>query len=123
MPEDKERQELKKLPSVEGLEAEARKEVMMLLECLDELMVKKAELALQEDNLKDRLEELQKQLKLPGFRHGWLTFRAQPVAGRRTLDKMLLLENGCPASALNLSYKEGQPSTRVTFKHLSEEED
>jgi hypothetical protein len=122
-PEEKESaQELKKLPNVAGLEdITIRKRVMQLLEDLDQTVREKLALSIREDDLKEELEQLQKQSGKVGFRHGWLCFRAQQVAGRKTLDKMLLLENGCPASVLNSSYKTGKPTTRLTFKHLDEE--
>lgn len=121
MAEDKERLEFKKLPPVTELDTQKRKQVIDLLETLDQVATEKALLGMREDDLKDELERLQKETGKTGFRHGWLCFTAQSVAGRKTLDKMLLLENGCPAAVLNASYKEGKPSTRVTFKHLDEE--
>ena len=121
MAEDKERLEFKKLPSVNDLEAEKRKQVIDLLETLDQIVAQKGVLAIREDDLKDELERLQKELGKTGFRHGWLCFTSQPVAGRRTLDTMMLMEAGVPAATINACYKTGKPSTRVTFRHLDEE--
>lgn len=121
MAEDKERLEYKKLPSVNDLEAAKRKQVIELLETLDQIITQKNTLAIHEDDLKDELERLQKELGQTGFRHGWLCFTSQPVAGRKTLDTMMLMEAGVPATTINACYKVGKPTTRVVFKHLDEE--
>jgi hypothetical protein len=110
-----------KLPPIADLDQEKRARIAKLMESLDEVITEKLHLTIKEDDLKEELERLQQETGRTGFRHGWLIFCAQSVAGRRTLDKMLLLENGCPAAVLNASYVTGKPSTRVTFKHLEEE--
>ena len=119
---DKEHQELKHLPTIADLDTAQRLEIMNLMEELETVVEQRRALAVREDHLKDELERWQKELKKPGFRHGWLIFRSEVTAGRKTLDKLLLLENGCPAHVLNESYKTGSPSTRVIFKRLEEEE-
>jgi hypothetical protein len=113
---------LKSLPNVTTLKNEMRQKVMNLMDLLAEVVEQRIQISIREDELKDQLEALQKEAATPGFRYGNLIFRVEQVAGRKTLDKMLLLENGCPISALNASYKEGKPSTRCTFKDLGEEE-
>lgn len=118
MNEDK---EFSKLPSVAELPTEPRQRTIALLESLDQLLIEKAKIMSREDDLKEELERLQKATKVPGFRHGLLCFVAQTVAGRKTLDKELLLENGCPALVIATSYKIGAPYTRCTFKRLPEE--
>jgi hypothetical protein len=121
MAEDKERLEFKKLPSVSDLETQLRKRVIETLEALDQIVIEKNKLAIQEDEMKDELERLQKESGKTGFRHGWLCFTAQAVAGRKTLDTMMLMEAGVPAATIQSCYKVGRPTTRVTFKHLDEE--
>jgi hypothetical protein len=115
--------EFAKLPSVSDLPATKRKLAMELMEALDQIVEKKAAILVTEDHLKDELEKIQRLCGTTGLRHGALAFCSQPVKGKKTLDKMLLLENGCPADVLNASYKTGQPSVRNTFKRLEEEEE
>jgi hypothetical protein len=113
-----------KLPLVGNIpQPDKRMKIMELLERLDTITTQKAALLVLEDETKDELEQLQKETGKIGFRHGWLTFCSQIVKGRKTLDKMLLLENGCPASVLNSSYKTGESYVRNTFKHLNQEDE
>ena len=115
--------EFKKLPNVEHLKAPAIKAtVIALLTRLDKVKTDKDRLDIEEDDLKTELEVLQEKVGWTGFRHERFCFIASRIAGRKTLDKMLLLENGCPASVLNASYKEGQPTVRRTFRRLEEGE-
>lgn len=123
MPEAYEKFDHKKIPSVDNLKAPAIKAtVIALLVRLDKVKADKEKLEIEEDDLKTELEVIQEKVGWTGFRHEQFCFYASRVAGRKTLDKMLLLENGCPASVLNASYKEGQPSMRRTFKRLEEGE-
>jgi hypothetical protein len=124
MSETKEdRTQLSKLPPVADIQADKRARIMHLMEELEVIITQKNALAVLEDEAKDELEKLQMETGKPGFRHGWLVFTAQVVKGRKTLDKMMLLENGCPASILNASYKTGEPYTRSIFKHLTQEDE
>ncbi len=116
-----ERLEFQALPAVADLETKTKQRVIAALELLDQVSAQKAVLEAREEELKAELERLQLEAGRPGFRYGWLCFASVPTKGRKTLDKMLLLENGCPASVLNASYKTGEPGTRCTFKRLSEE--
>lgn len=118
-----ERFQFASLPIVADLEdTQVRQRVMALLESLDEITARKHELQLEEDDCLEELQVLQKRTGRTGFRHGWLCYAAQEVKGRRTLDKMLLMENGCPGSVIEASYKQGAPSVRQTFKRLTEED-
>ncbi len=120
MADEKDRIEYAKLPTVTDLGTETRQRVITLLETLDQVTAEKAKLVDREDDLKQELVKLQKETGRVGFRYGWLCFVAQPVAGRKTLDKMALIENGVPAATIAASYKEGEPGTRCTFKRLPE---
>ena len=112
-----------KLPPVAGIQDTGKRlRVMELMEQLETILAQKSNLLVMEDEAKDELERMQKEMAKPGFRHGWLAFCSQQVKGRRTLDKMLLLENGCPAAILNQSYKTGEPYVRNIFKRLDEED-
>lgn len=110
------------LPLTDYLEPTVKIRVRHLLETLDQVAAQRASLEVQEDDLKMELEALQKTTGRTGFRYGFLTFCSQPVAGRRTLDRMLLIENGVAAAIINDSMKTGKPSTRNTFKRLSAED-
>lgn len=115
------RLEFATLPLVTELDTEVQQRVIALLEILDSLTKEKAQVLTKESDAEEELERLQKAHSKPGFRHGRLVFASQPVAGRRSLDRGLLLENGCSASIIADSYKTGTPSTRCTFKKLPEE--
>jgi len=120
--QDHDKSQSASLPLIDCLKPAVRLRVASLLEQLDQTVMDRTLLTIKEDDLKEELERLQKEAGVVGFRHGWLTFCCQPVAGRKTLDKLLLIENGCPASVLKASYVTGKPSTRTTFKHLEEDE-
>ncbi len=118
MIDQQDRFEFVKLPPVAQLETEPRQRVIALLESLDLVVREKEKLLDKEDDIKNELQRLQRETERPGFRHGLLCFVSQPVAGRKTLDKGMLLENGCEAVIIAKSYKTGAPSTRNTFKRL-----
>ncbi len=113
--------EFAKLPPVEELPVEPRQEIIALLERLDRVTQVRDRLADEEDDIKNALERLQRNTGKTGFRYGYLCFISQSVAGRKSLDKGLLLEEGVSAVTIAKCYKTGNPSTRVTFKRLSEE--
>ena len=83
-----------------------------------EVTEKLAQLNSREEKLKADLNKLRDEAGRPGFRYGSLTFQSIRVSGKRTLDKMLLLENGCPIRVLEASYKEGKPSLHIVFRNL-----
>lgn len=117
---DNDKVQLKNLPGIEDLKSVTKTRIVLLLARLDRVIAERDALNVEEDDIKTELETIQKATGRAGFRHGTLCFMAQAVAGRRTLDKMLLLENGCPVAALNASYKVGAESVRRTFKNLEE---
>ena len=114
--------EFASLPPVSEVEdIRTRQRVVALLEQLDKTTAELQELEKRDEALKQELQELQHASGKTGFRYGLLCFLAQQVKGRRTLDRMLLMENGCPASVIEQSFKEGTGSVRRTFKRLPEE--
>lgn len=113
--------EFAKLPMVTDLESDLRKQVVTLLESLDRIALAKGTILDQEDDIKNQLQQLQRKANRSGFRYGLLCFVSQSVAGRKSLDKGLLLEAGISATTLKECYKAGTPSTRNTFKRLPEE--
>lgn len=115
--------EFASLPPVAELEdAKTRQRVVALLELLDATVAERAALEVREEECKAELEALQTAAKTTGFKYGLLCFVAQPVKGRKSLDRFLLMENGVSAKTIQASYKEGAPSVRRTFKRLGEEE-
>lgn len=72
-----------------------------------------------EKELKVKLEKMQNEAELPGLRHMQWCFVARQAAGRRTLDKMLLIENGVDPEVIEQSMKTGEPYVTRTFKDLS----
>jgi hypothetical protein len=114
--------DFKALPPVAELESvQTRQRVVALLEQLDQISSQLEELEQEDEKLKNELEQLQCATGRSGFRYGLLCFISQKTKGRRTLDKMMLMENGVPAATIEQSYKEGAPSTRRYFKRLPEE--
>jgi hypothetical protein len=121
MASNRNHQEFAELPIVTTLETQVRQRVIALLELLDKVSEDRRKLEDQEDDILNELTKLQEETNKKGFRHGWLCFTAQKVAARRTLDTMMLIENGCPASIIEQSYKEGKPSVHRKFHRLKEE--
>lgn len=126
-PEQKEEQsshfEFASLPAVAEVEdLKTRKRIIELLEELDQAVVDREAVEAIEEGCKAELENLQAATNKPGFKYGSLCFVSQPTKGRKTLDRMLLMEHGVSAKVIKASYKEGKPGTRRTFKHLAEEE-
>jgi hypothetical protein len=54
-----------------------------------------------------------------GMRYGQTAIRVQLGQTRKTLDKGLLMLNGCPAEAIEASYKDSKPFDVVTVVDLS----
>lgn len=119
--ETQDRSGMASLPAVNDLEEPVKKKVICLLEALDHLVFEKNRIASREDEIKDELEQLQRETGRNGFRYGWLCYRAQQISGRRTLDKFMLMENGVPAKTIEQSYKTGKPYMQQTFRRLSED--
>lgn len=110
------------LPAVAALEnIQTRQRVIALLELLDQLVTKREELETAEETCKAELEQLQVANSLPGFKYGLLAFASQATKGRKSLDKLLLMENGVSAAIIQSSYVAGKPSVRRTFRKLPDE--
>jgi hypothetical protein len=119
LPQEKERK-ARELPSVTELKPDVRAKVMALMDELADVTVEANRLNTREAQLKKQLDTLRDEAGQPGFRYANLSFQAIRVSGRRTLDKWMLLENGCPSRVLDASYKEGKPSLRLIFKDTEE---
>lgn len=71
--------------------------------------------------LKDEIQQIQQQLDLPQFRAGRFCCITTQTAGRRTLDKAMLVDNGVDPDIIEASYKEGAPSQRTEFPVIETE--
>lgn len=71
--------------------------------------------------LKEEIQTLQQQLDLPSFRAGRFCCITTQTAGRRTLDRTLLVDNGVDPDIIEASYKEGAPSQRTEFPVIETE--
>jgi hypothetical protein len=74
------------------------------------------------DQVKNELEEIQRNNGLAGMRYGRLCFSAQPTAGRKTIVKALLMEKlGLTKEQIDDCTTPGEPGMRRTFKKIDEE--
>jgi hypothetical protein len=119
---DNDRQQYINLPLINDLDTQPRQRVIALLERLDKLKEDLHKLGDEEDDILNELTRIQQETGRSGFRYGWLCFTAVKVAGRKSLDRLLLMENGCPAAVIQQSYKEGNPTTHRKFHRLKEED-
>ena len=60
-------------------------------------------------DIKDGLAYIAKKYRVDGMQHGSLVVYYSGSKTRKTLDKTLLVENGCPADVVAASYKESKP--------------
>lgn len=97
-------------------------EVCGLLARMEAIQGMMDELKAEAEDLNKALEVWQKQLGQPGLRSGKLAFVVSDVAGRRSLDRELLIENGVSASVIAASMKAGKPSVRREFRVIGKEQ-
>lgn len=75
------------------------------------------------DEVKAKLRALQRSKDLRGLRDGSLCYFSREVPGKRTLDKMMLIENGVGAEVIEDSMKTGKPYVEYRFKNLKLEDE
>ena len=109
------------LPQIVVLEQALQVKTRKLLTELEGVVDAKKSLEEREAEIKGELQGIQERVGLAGLRDGPRCFVAEQVAGRKTLDKGLLVENGCPVKVLEASYKQGEAMWRRTFKVLDGE--
>jgi hypothetical protein len=68
--------------------------------------------------IKEELGGIQVAHGLEGMRFGGLTFAEREVSGRKTLDKVKLLENGVGVETIEASYVDGMPYKTRTYKRV-----
>jgi hypothetical protein len=81
----------------------------------------------QADACEKRMKRIKEQLRdhcesygTGGMRSGSLAVYYRGMVTRKTLDKTLLLENGCPLEALEASYREGTPFLDMSIRAIKE---
>ena len=122
MPSPKDLSVFANLPDItEELKAPDRRRTAPLLEELAELTDCMKRDSERIEQLKGLLESIQTKYGLSGLRFGNLAFRTLEVAGRRTLDKTLLVQNGVDPETIEASMKESAPSVRREFRRIEEQ--
>lgn len=104
------------LPLVSILDKKSMKKAQGMLEELQALVESQKAAKEREDEIKLELEEMQNKAGAAGLRYGGLCYVAKEVAGRRTLDKGLLIENGVGPEVIEASMKQGAGFVTRTFK-------
>ena len=118
------------LPLISVLDSKTMKKAKLLLEELAQLdeyiemyESRRKEIVGYSDKGKDfpgELEVIQQAAGLPGLKFGRLCYRVSEQAGRRSIDRGLLMENGVRAEVIEASMKEGSPYKRREFKVVPE---
>lgn len=104
------------LPTLEAiLDRGKQTECRLLFEEMAALEIQKAALEDRMEEIKLTLEQFQYMVDAPGIRHEDRVFIASEVKGRKILDTILLIENGCPKQALKDSYRQSPPHIRRLF--------
>jgi len=106
------------LPLISKLPSKKMKKAQTLLEELDALEMQIDTAAERKEEIQMELETIQTDAEMDGLRFGGLCFRASTVAGRKTLDKTRLVENGCTLEIIEASYKTGKDYTKREFKRI-----
>ncbi len=107
------------LPTPEAiLDRRKQAECRLLFEELAGLTVQSEALADRMEEIKLELEQFQYMVDGPGIRYENHAFVASEVKGKKILDKVLLIQNGCPKAALDSSYRQGASHTRRIFTRI-----
>lgn len=114
--EDKDAGKYASLPLISVLAKPDMTKARRLLQELEGLVAARKEMEEREDEIKELLAALQQDNSLPGLRDQGRCFCVETLAGRKTLDKGLLVENGVTAEQIEASMKEGKPYDRKVFK-------
>jgi hypothetical protein len=103
----------------EALEVPRMLQAQQLLTELDAVVMMEKTYKDRGEEIKRELETLQLVAKLPGFRLESLCFVARLMPGRRTLDRLLLVENGVDPEVIDASMKLGEPYMERRFKNIA----
>ena len=114
--EDKDAGKYASLPLISVLAKPDMTKARRLLQELEGLVAARKEMEEREDEIKELLAALQQDNSLPGLRDQGRCFCVETLAGRKTLDKGLLVDNGVTAEQIEASMKEGKPYDRKVFK-------
>lgn len=106
------------LPLVSVLNKKLMKEATDLLQEAQANKFRIAEFQTRQAEVLDRLTEIQRESKQPGLRSGNLAFRWTVTKGRKSLNKVKLIENGVLPSIIEASYVEGEAGEKQEFKEI-----
>lgn len=108
------------LPEMSELSKASQLRAANLLIELELVTGMESEAKIRGDEIKNLLEHIQQEEDVKGFRAGNLCFFSREVAGRRTLDRFLLIENGVTPDIIEASMKTGAGYMERRFKNLDE---
>jgi hypothetical protein len=107
------------LPTTEAiLDRRKQAECRLLFEEMAALVVQMEALGDRMEEIKLELEQFQYMVDAPGLRHENYVFSATEVAGRKTLDKIMLQQNGVAKEVIDMSYKKAESHMRRVFKAI-----
>lgn len=95
-----------------------QKQVMDLLQEAEELSVEIASKAVRLEDIKTILLNVQNENEMNGIRHNNFAYVASFQDGKRTLNKEMLIENGCDPDIISNSYKTGDGFWKREFKSV-----
>ncbi len=107
------------LPTTEAiLDRRKQAECRLLFEEMAALIVQMEALGDRMEEIKLELEQFQYMVDAPGIRHENYVFSATEVAGRKTLDKILLQQNGVSKAIIEASQKQAESHIRRMFRSI-----
>lgn len=107
------------LPLVSVLKRKQMDQSKELLEELDSVHGILATYKERKEEIEEELAQIQMEAKLDGLRWGDWAFRRTVQAGRKTLSKEKLIENGVSADVIAKSFEQGKSFSKDEFKNLS----
>lgn len=112
--------DLPDIHALKGLKPGDRGEMQDLLGELAVVMFNKSQAEAREKEIKADLELLQRRNNLYGLRYKDWCFYAKDTPGKKTLNKVLLLEAGVEADVIEACMKPGRDYVSHYFRDLSE---
>jgi len=107
------------LPTTEAiLDRRKQAECRLLFEEMAALVVQMEALGDRMEEIKLELEQFQYMVDAPGIRHENYVFSAHEVAGRKTLDKILLQQNGVSKEIIEASMRKAESHMRRLFRSI-----
>ncbi len=105
------------LPTTEAiLDKKKQAECRLLFEEMAALLIQMQAIEDRMEEIKMDLEQFQYMVDAPGLRHENYVFTAHEVAGRKTLDKILLQQNGVSKEVIEASSRQAESHMRRMFR-------